>query len=386
MRVGIVVGEASGDILGADLMAALQQKFPHIQFEGVAGPLMAAQGCKVLVASERLAVMGLFEVLGRLPELLSIRRYLKRYFLSNAPDVFVGVDAPDFNLPLEKYLRERGVLTVHYVSPSVWAWRQGRVKFVARCVNLLLTLLPFEAAFYRDHGVPVQFVGHTLADQVPLVEALPVSARAQLGMAPDGPVVAVLPGSRMSEVARLAPVFMQTMVWLQARIPGVRFIAPMATPRVRAHVEQLMRERALPFALELVDNQARLAMQAADVVLVASGTATLEAMLMKRPMVMAYKLSPLTYGLVRLFNLVKIRTFSLPNLIAGERLVPEFIQNAATPEALGQAVAMLLQDESRRRSLIARFGELHRQLRCNASERAAEAIVHLINSHAHEKG
>ena len=370
-KVALVAGEASGDILGAGLMQALREQHPDIEFIGVGGPLMEAQGLQSFFPMERLAVMGLVEVLGRLRELLRRRKQLVDYLLEEQPDVFIGIDAPDFNLDLELKLREQGIKTVHYVSPSVWAWRQKRVFKIKRACDLMLCLLPFEAQFYREHQVPVHFVGHPLADSIGL-EHDRDAARCQLGLDLAAPLVALMPGSRGGEVSRLGELFLQSARLLHQQQPEVAFVLPAASPQRREQLEQLLTGfEDLP--VTLLDGQSQLALQACDAVLIASGTATLEAMLFKRPMVVAYRLAGLTYRILKL--MVKSRHFALPNLLAGEALVPEFIQHAATAENLAAAVAQQLHDGSRQTG---RFLELHQQLRLNASGEAARAVLQLL--------
>lgn len=359
-------------------MAALRARYPQLRFTGIGGPEMLAQGFETLAPMERLAVMGLVEVLRHLPELLALRRRLYRQFIADPPLAFVGIDAPDFNLGLERRLRAAGIPTVHYVSPSVWAWRPGRVRKIARAVDLMLTLFPFEAAFYQQHGVPVHAVGHPLADAIPL-RSDPAAARRALGlptMTDDAPLVALLPGSRLGEISRLGPLLLETALWLQARRPELRFVLPAATPRLYEVLERLRAERAPGLPLALVQGQSRTVMTAAAVVLLASGTATLEAMLLKRPMVVAYRVAPATAWLAR--RLVTVSHFALPNLLAGRELVPEFIQEAATVENLGPAVLRWLDQPLARERLTAEFDALHRDLRRDASRQAADAIVDLL--------
>lgn len=371
-----MAGEASGDLLGAELIAEIRKRRPDAEFEGIAGPRMRAQGCHALFDSERLAVMGLFEVLGHLPELLSIRRQLRRHFLGSPPDVFVGIDAPDFNLGLERKLHAAGISTVHYVSPSVWAWRQGRVRHIAQSVDRVLTLFPFEEHFYERHGVDARFVGHPLADAIP-ASVDRAAARRELRLPASGPVVALLPGSRRSEVQRLAKTFVRTAQRCAEIRPGMRFVAPMANASLRAIFEDAVAQYGSGLQFEITDGNAQQAMTAADVVLLASGTATLEALLLKRPMVVAYRLSALTYWLVRGLRMLKVPYYSLPNWLCGEPVIPEFIQGAARPETLAAAVLQWLDQPQRMQALAARFDEVHRVLRRDASARAAEAILEL---------
>ena len=369
MRVALVAGEASGDILGAGLMQALKAQYPQIEFIGVGGPLMQAQGLNSYFPMERLSVMGLVEVLGRLPELLSRRKRLINTLIAAKPDVFIGIDAPDFNLTLELKLRQAGIKTVHYVSPSVWAWRQKRVLKIREACDLMLTLFPFEAQFYQDHQVPVRFVGHPLADTIPQ-QADRAAARDALNLSHDQPVVALMPGSRGGEVSRLGSLFLDAAVRLRTLRPGIQFVLPCSSPERRAQLEQMLVGLDLP--LTLLNGRSHEALAACDAVLIASGTATLEALLYKRPMVVAYKVAPLTYRILK--RLVTSAYISLPNLLAERLLVPEMIQGAATPEALAQLLAPLLdggevQTEG--------FDVIHRALRRDASVQAAKAVLQL---------
>ena len=371
LRIALVAGEASGDILGAGLMRALKAQHPAVEFIGVGGPLMQAEGLTSYFPMERLSVMGLVEVLGRLRELLARRKKLVADLIAAKPDVFIGIDAPDFNLNIELKLRQAGIKTVHYVSPSVWAWRQKRVLKIREGCDLMLTLFPFEARFYEEKGVPVRFVGHTLADAIPL-EADRAAARAELGL-PDGPLVALMPGSRGGEVGRLGALFLDTAQRLRALRPGVRFVMPCASAQRRAQLEELLAGRDLP--LTLLDGQSHLALAACDAVLIASGTATLEALLYKRPMVVAYRLAPLTFWILK--RMVKSPYISLPNLLAQRLLVPELLQDDATAEALAQTLSPLIGDgEEQTRG----FDEIHRTLRRDASNEAAKAVLNLIGT------
>jgi lipid-A-disaccharide synthase len=373
MRIAIVAGELSGDLLGGGLIRALRTRFPDARFEGIGGPGMIAEGLESLYPLETLSVMGLVEVLGHLPRLLKIRRDLAKRYLADPPDCFIGIDAPDFNLGLEERLRGGGIKTVHYVSPTVWAWRQGRIHQIKRAVDLMLTVFPFEADFYRQHGVPVEFVGHPAASRFPLEHDV-AAARQALGQG-EGPLVALLPGSRSGEVNRLAPVFAQAAARLLAGQPECRFVVPVASARVGECVRSSLEAAGVASRTQLLDGQSHLAMGAADVVLAASGTATLEAMLLKRPTVVAYKVAPITYFVYRYLGLVKVRRVAMPNLLADEELMPEFIQGAATPERLAAAAARLLLDHERAARVQQRCLEIHRQLRQDSDKRAAEAIA-----------
>jgi lipid-A-disaccharide synthase len=369
LRIALVAGEASGDILGSGLMRAIKARHPDAQFIGVGGPLMEAEGMRSYFPMERLSVMGLVEVLGRLKELLARRKLLIQTLIDEKPDVFIGIDAPDFTLNIELKLRQTGIKTVHYVSPSVWAWRQKRVLKIREGCDLMLTLLPFEARFYEEKGVPVRFVGHPLADTIPL-EADRDAARAELGLG-GGPVVALMPGSRGGEVGRLGALFFDAAERLLAQRPNIRFVLPCASPQRRVQIEQLLQGRDLP--LTLLDGRSHVALAACDAVLIASGTATLEALLYKRPMVVAYRLAPLTYWILK--RMVKSPYVSLPNLLAQRLLVPELLQDAATADALADTVLPLLDNGAEQ---TAGFDEIHRTLRRDASNQAAEAVLSLI--------
>lgn len=375
-RIGIVAGEASGDILAAGLLRALHARLPGMHAEGVAGPGMIAAGCRELWPLEKLSVMGLVEVLAHLPELLRLRRDVVAHFTAEQPDVFIGVDAPDFNLGLELRLKRRGVKTVQYVSPSVWAWRQGRAAKIGQGTDLVLCLFPFEPEIYARHGVNAVFVGHPLADLIPdSVDA--GAARSALGLPAKGKLLALLPGSRMSEVSRLADIFLETARWLRARDASLRFVVPAATPKIRAWLEQRVQDSDRG-SVVIVDGRSRDVMAAADVVLLASGTAALEAMLLKRPMVVSYRLSALTYFLVRALRLLRLPYVSLPNVLAGRKVVPECLQGNARAEVLGEELLSLLQDSAARAAQTDVFGELHAALRRDASARAADAVLELI--------
>lgn len=374
-RVYLVAGELSGDILGAGLMRELRARYPDVEFRGMGGARMEAQGLQSRFPLETLSVMGLVEVLKHLPELIRVRRTLREDALAWQPDIMIGIDAPDFNTGLEKQLREAGVTTAHYVSPSVWAWRQGRVKKIAKAVDGMLTLLPFEADFYRQHRVPVAFVGHPLADELPLVNDRQ-AAREALGLKLDGPVLALLPGSRGNEVRFMGATFLAAVTLLCQRHPDLQVVIPAATAqRHRELTELLSGYPALHPSVTLLDGQAREAMVASDAVLLTSGTAALEAMLCHRAMVVAYKMAPATHWLAQ--RLVKTAWISLPNLIAQEGVVPELIQHAASPEAIAQQVGGLLEEASTRQALEERFAAMHAALQRNASQRAAQAVAAL---------
>jgi len=378
MRIGIVAGEASGDILGAGLITALAERYPGLTVEGIAGPRMVAAGCEAIFPAERLAVMGLVEILKRYPELRGIRESVKRHFIENPPDVFIGIDAPDFNLDVECCLRARGIRTVHYVSPSVWAWREYRMRKIARAVDLMLTFLPFEAEYYERHKVPVRFVGHPLADRLhpPTSEDM-VTLRSSLGVPTEGTLIALLPGSRGSEVRQLARPFLDTVRWCLKRHPELRFIMPLASPALRALVEsELGDDTSLP--LTLIDGRSQEVLAAADLVLLASGTATLEAMLLGKPMVAAYRMSRFSYWYAR--ALLRIERYTLPNLLAGRSLIPEIIQDEVTPERLGGALLAYLDSPGTASGLKSEFAALSRGLARGADQEAADAIQALLSN------
>ncbi len=375
LRVGICAGEASGDILGAGLIKALKQTHPDAIFVGIAGPRMQAQGCQSLFDMEALSVMGLFEVLSRLPRLLSIRRQLVRTMLENPPDVFIGIDAPDFNLGVEKRLKAKGIKTVHYVSPTVWAWRENRITAIARATNLVLSLFPFEKAFYDKHRVPCDFVGHTLADQIPMVPDQ-AHARQQLSVDPEAQVLAVLPGSRQGEVARLLPGFIDTVKLMLVQKPELVVLIPVVNEARQQQVEAHLAPLQLPDNVRVVIGHSREVMTASDAVLLASGTATLEAMLCKRPMVAAYRFSPMSLFVIR--RMYKAKFFSLPNLLAGEAIIPELLQEQATPERM--ATLLLGQLDRQQDGLLERYTAIHRQLKQDADVSAAKAVLRLVNA------
>ena len=377
MRIALVAGETSGDTLGAALMEALRRQFPRAEFAGVAGPKMKAAGCVAWHDIEELAVMGLTEVLKHLPRLMRLRRDLRQRILDWKPDVFIGVDYKEFNLGLAKQLKRAGLATVQYVSPQVWAWRQGRVKTIGSSVDLVLCLFPFEPDFYREHGVRAAFVGHPLADQIPMNPDR-AAARAELGIDPAARVLAVLPGSRRGEVEKLADGFAGAAELLALRFAGLVTIAPMVTPALRDLFAARCAVHAPKAQIRMLDGQARRALAAADVVLVASGTATLETALFKRPMVVAYRLGAITAFLLRTLGLVKIKHFSQPNLLAGKELVPEFFQEAASPENLSNALARWLDEPAEVSRVQQEFEAIHTRLRCDGADRAAAEVATLI--------
>jgi lipid-A-disaccharide synthase len=382
VRIGVIAGETSGDILGAGLMQAIRRLCPDAQFEGIGGPRMLAEGFHSFFPMERLSVMGFIEPLGRLPELLRIKKTLVEHFAINPPDVFIGIDSPGFNLRIEQSLHDLGIRTVHYVSPSVWAWGQKRIHKIARAVDLMLALFPFETRIYDQHRVPVRFVGHPLADTISLDSGSvgqKQEARIQLGLAEDATVIALLPGSRRDEISRLGPVFIATALHCLAQNPALRFVIPCANAERRQQVLNLLgSHRAEQFLV--FEGNSHQAMLAAEMVLLASGTATLEAMLLKRPMVVCYRLSALTWFLAS--RMLKVPYVSLPNLLAGERLVPEFLQDAVTVENLGRELQRLLDDPQQQSALASRFQQIHSTIRCDASAQAADAVLQLVRGEA----
>jgi lipid-A-disaccharide synthase len=379
LRVGLVAGEASGDTLGADLIHALQRLAPDTEFFGVAGPKMQAAGCEAWEPSESLAVMGLFEVLRDLPRLVRLLARIRDRFLAARPDVFVGIDAPDTNLRLARRLHAAGIPTVQYVSPQVWAWRQGRARSMRESVDLVLCLLPFEKSFYDAHGIPAEFVGHPLADAIPM-KADRQAARTILKTDAAAQVVALLPGSRRGEVTRLAGDFAATARWLAAQRPQLVFVAPMASPAAREIFARALQLHAPGVEVLLIDGQAQTALIAADVVMVASGTASLEAALCKRPMVVVYRLGAMTVWILRRMNLVKTKFFAQPNLLADRRVVGEYFQDEIVPESIGAELLMWLDDAERRSALEAEFSQIHAVLRRDAGARAAQAVLALLES------
>ncbi len=385
LRIGLVAGESSGDMLGRGLMDALAERHANVEFSGIGGPRMLAAGFTSIADMDRLSVMGFIEPLGRLPELLGIMRRLQQHFLDWRADVVIGIDSPGFNLRLEKRLHDAGLPTVHYVSPSVWAWGRKRVLKMVDSVDLVLALLPFETDIYRQHGIPVEFVGHPLADSIdPGLgndEAVRTEHRERFGIPVGAPVLALMPGSRHGEVGRLAMPFLQTFRWCLKSQPDLLAVIPCATPARRQQIQEVIEhlskdDSTLAERCVLVDGRSREAMLASDVVLLASGTATLEALLLRRPMVVAYRLAPLTWMLAS--RLLRVPFVSLPNLLAGQRIVPELLQGQATPQALQHEVQGWLRDRAASRIACERFDDLHRMLRRDANRRAADAVTRLL--------
>lgn len=374
MKIGLVAGEASGDLLGAGLIRAIRERVPEATFEGVAGPAMVEAGCEQWEDAERLAVFGLIEPLTHIPRLLKLRRSLAKRWAESPPDVFVGIDAPDFNLGLEKKLRKSGTRTVHYVSPSVWVWRAGRIETVRKAADRVLCILPFEKKIYDDKGIDAVFVGHPKATSLP-ADIDVMSAREMLDIG-AGPVVAVLPGSRVSEVERLGPIFATTAAMLLKHRDDLNFITPVATAKLRPLIEQQLVAAGVLDNFCLVEGDSIEAMSAADVVLLASGTAALESALLGKPTVAAYAIAKLGAVIARIIGL-RNKYFTIPNLVADEALIPEFIQEDVKAGALAQSVWELLEDPARREEISRRFATLREELALGADERAADAVIEL---------
>ena len=377
IQIGIVAGEKSGDILGAGLIAALRERYPTAEFVGIGGPDMVSLGCRSLFPMERLSVMGFVEPLGRLPELLHIKRKLEAYFRAHPPSVFIGIDSPDFNLRIEETLRSNHIATVHYVSPSVWAYRKNRIHKIKRAVDLMLTLFPFETAIYDEFDIPATCIGHPLADQIGF-ENKTAGARQILGLSQSEQVVALLPGSRVSEIERLAPIFFAAAVKTLRSMPKLRFLIPCSGAESRSCIERALARCSIFLGeqFRLVDNSQQ-AMAAADFVVLASGTATLEAMLLRKPMAVFYRLAPLTHLIAS--RIVDVPHVALPNLLAGKRLVPEAIQGEVTEAAVESQILNYFSDPDAFEGVLRQFDSLHQELRKGASEAASAAITELLN-------
>ncbi|GAB2492213.1 lipid-A-disaccharide synthase [Arenimonas alkanexedens] len=377
LRIAIVAGEASGDLLASGLLRELRLRFPSAEFAGVGGEHLRAAGLDAWHDCSELAVMGLAEVLRHLPRLLRLRRSLRERLLQWRPDVFIGVDAPDFNLGLERSLKRAGIRTVHYVSPSVWAWREGRAAKIGRSADRVLCLFPMEPPIYARHGVNARFVGHPLADAFPL-EPDRAGARERLGLPAEAPVLAVLPGSRLGEIDRLFPEFIEAARLVTVQVPGLAVVVPAANPDCRAAIERILATQPLANVL-VTKGKAHDAMIASDVVLLASGTAALEGLLAKRPMVVGYRISALTYRIVMLLGMMRVNRYSLPNVLANEPIVPELMQQDCTPENLSAAVMQWFRQPDARAALLPRYLAIHHKLRCNASSAAADAVAELLS-------
>ena len=375
MKFGLVAGEASGDLLGAGLIRALRERYPNASFEGVAGPQMVAAGCEQWEPAESLAVMGLVEPLAHIPRLLRLRRDLARRWRESPPDVFIGIDAPDFNLGLEKKLRKAGIRTAHYVSPTIWAWRPGRVNTVRKAADTVLCILPLEPPLYEKHGVKAVFVGHPKASEAP--ESVDTeAARGALEIDADE-VIALMPGSRKGEVQRIGGVIADAAALIAKSRPGVQFVAPVAGRKLRPLIEAQLADAGIGDRVQLLNGRSIEAISAADVVLQASGTAVLEAALLQKPTVATYRVAPLTYWIVKGLRLLKLTHYTLPNLLTEEPLVPEFMQGEALPAPIADEVIALLEDPERRQSIARRFGRLRQELALDADQRAADAVLEL---------
>jgi lipid-A-disaccharide synthase len=377
LKVGIIAGEASGDILAAGLIKQLKKHYPNAIFEGIAGPKMQAQGCQSLFDMEELSVMGLVEVLSRIRRLLFVRKSMLKHFLANPPDVFIGVDAPDFNLGLELKLKKQGIKTVQYVSPTVWAWREKRIFKIAKSTHLVLSIFPFEKQVYDNHQIPCEFVGHTMADDI-AIKPDKKRARQSLQLKDDSIVLAVLPGSRKREVDTLLDVFMQSCLLLKSDIPGLKVLIPVINRQRKDQVDDYIQTHKHDLSIQVVIGHARNVMIASDAVLLASGTATLEAMLCKKNMVTAYKLSGLTYQMMKW--LYKAKYFALPNVLANEKLIPELLQDDVTPQNISELLLPMLttQKDEQQQVLISKFQTLHESLKKDADAQAAIAVANLI--------
>jgi len=378
LRIGIVVGETSGDLLAADLCKELKRRQIPFSISGIAGPELQQQGVRSLFPMERLSVMGLGEILKQLPQLLRCRREVTEYFIAHPPDVFIGVDAPEFNLDLEKKLKKHGIRTLHYVSPSVWAWRRWRLKKIAKAIDLMLCLFPFEKCVYEEHDIPVQFVGHPSADEIPF-STDSLAARKTLGLPESAAIIAILPGSRRNEINYLGELFLKTAQRCYQQNPKLVFVAAMINQEREQQFLQLAKQITPDLPLQFVRSQSRQVMAAANVVLLASGTATLEAMLLKKPMVVAYRMSKLSYWMAKL--LIKVDYIALPNLLAKKLLVPEFIQKNANVDNLSQALLYYLNNADIVSKLEKEFLVLHQQLRCHASKQAVDAVLKILSPH-----
>lgn len=371
MQLGIVVGEPSGDALAASLTRALKKTFPALDMIGVAGPQLKSLGCQALYPMERLCLMGLVEPLLKIPGLYWMRRALIQHFIENPPQVFLGVDAPDFNLGLEKILRQKKIPTVHYVSPTVWAWRRGRLSKIRAAVDLMLVMYPFEAQFYQEMQIPYCYTGHPFADEIPItIESGP--AKQALGFSSSQTIIGLMPGSRNSEMDRLAKIYIETAQYCYQKNPALQFIVPLVSTAHKTQFEALCHSIAPDLPIQIFVGKTREVIAACDAVLVTSGTATLEVALYKKPMVVAYKLNPITYQIAK--RMIKVPYISQPNLLAKEKLVPEFIQEDVTVQNLSAALLAQLEPNGTRDRLIRRFTEIHQELRCGASQKAAEAL------------
>jgi lipid-A-disaccharide synthase len=375
--IGIVAGEVSGDILGADLISAIRKLSPDAQFVGIGGDKMKSAGCQCLFPSESLSVMGISEVFRHFPQLLHIRKTIKNYFLNNRPDVFIGIDAPDFNFSLERTLHDAGIKTVHYVSPSIWAWREHRLQSISKSVDLMLTLFPFEPVYYEKYNIPVQFVGHPLASRIKM-EPDQATARQQLGLSVTDRIIALMPGSRQSELKKLTVPFLKTAQWCEKHGEKVHFVANFVSEDARKYFEEQACNIVPEIRVTTFTGLSLSVMEASDVVLLASGTAALEAMLLKRPMVVAYKVNWLTYQIVK--RLIRVPYVSLPNLLGGKLLVPECLQDNCKPEKMGQEILNWLNNRNSVSILIEEFKSIHNKIRLDSGDVAAKAVLELVHA------
>ncbi len=380
MRIGIVAGEASGDLLGAHLISALQEKYSSIEFVGIAGPRMQALGARTLFPMETLAVRGYVEVLKHYRAIKNIQRQLIAEFRNSPPDLFIGIDAPDFTLGVEETLKAAGIKTIHYVSPSIWAWRGERIHRIKRAVSHMLTIFPFEEKIYQDAGIPVSYVGHTLADEIP-IEIDHVAARRSLNIDPETPLFALLPGSRTSELDYHADLFVQTAIGINRSLPKARFIAPFATTATQQQFESAIKKNgAEKLQIQCVQGASQQALAACDVALIKSGTSTLEAALMKCPMVITYRVSAISAWLMRRKGRGYLPYIGLPNILAGEFIVPELLQENATPENLARAILNWYREDRFREKLRARYTAIHQRLRQNSGEKIRQALAPYLTS------
>ena len=375
LRIGIVAGEASGDFLGSHLITALKNIDTNVEIIGIGGKLMESAGCQCIYPVEKLSVMGISEIFSKFTELVSIRAHIKKIFLENPPDVFIGIDAPDFNFPLEKMLKKNGIRTIHYVSPSVWAWREYRLKSIAGCTDLMLTLFPFEVSLYDKHGITAQFVGHPLAHTIPM-ESDRHTARSELELPDNRPIVALFPGSRQAELNKLVIPFLKTANWCRDRLENIHFICNLVNESDREYVQTWIQKISPDINVSLYTGKSLVVMAAADVILLASGTASLEAMLIKRPMVVAYKVNWLTYQIAK--RLIRVPYVSLPNLLAGRKIVMECLQENCQPEIMGNEIINLLNDKNRAVDLIRDFGKLHKKISAGADNNVAKAVLDFV--------
>lgn len=377
MKIAIVAGEHSGDILGAGLMTALAKRYPDAQFYGIGGPKMLAEGFNSLYPMHQLSVFGLFEVLKHLPGLLKIRKQLTETLLQDLPDVFIGIDAPDFNLKLERDLHQKGIKTVHYVSPTVWAWRPKRIKKLEGVLNALLCIFPFEETYFKDKSVPAFFIGHPLADKLNKIDTT-INARKQFGFSDSDTVLTLMPGSRMGEINRHAAIFIEAARLCQKQLHNLKILVPMPDEATKDCFETVLKDCVNLERIQIQHIAAENMILASDIVLAASGTATLEIMLLKKPMVVAYKLSALTAWVIRTFSLLKVPFVSMPNLIAGKQLVPEFLQEEATAKNLSEQIIKLLSEPEKTKAMLNSFDVLNKQLTCDADMQAAEIVSKVI--------